>query len=265
MMPRTNLAAVPDPPIPWRDEASYRVTGIKRRAPTIVELWLCPLAGPLEYLPGEYVLLEDADGTVPPRSYSIANAPRPDGSISLLVTRVSEGQTSGWVHDRLRAGDEVTITGPYGTFVADPVSTAPCLHLAAGSGLAPIRALIEVALDAIPRRSLMLVFSTRTEADVLNRDRFLRWQAIYPHFRYVRTLTRDPGADPRGRIPDVLPELCGGLAEHEVFVAGAPGFVRACAFAAEALGASPARVHTEPFFVEPPAWTGSPPVPLAEG
>ena len=263
MMPRTNVAATPDPAIPWRDEAPYRVTAIERLTPTIVEAWLHPLAKPLEYLPGEFVLLEDRDRQVPPRSYSVANAPRLDGSISLLVTRVSEGQTSSWVHNRLRAGDEVTITGSYGTFVADPLSAAPCLHLAAGSGLAPIRALIEAALDAIPRRSMTLVFSARTEADVLDRDRFLRWQEIHPHFRYVRTLTRGPGADPRGRIPDVLPELCGGLAEHDVFVAGAPGFVRACAFAAEALGAAPERVHTEPFFVEAPAWTA--PVPLAEG
>ena len=38
--------------------------------PTILELWLCPLTGPLEYRPGEYVLLEDPSGELPPRSYS---------------------------------------------------------------------------------------------------------------------------------------------------------------------------------------------------
>jgi CDP-4-dehydro-6-deoxyglucose reductase, E3 len=116
-------------PIPARDEAPYRVTGIERRTPTIVEVRMRPLAGRLQYLPGEFVLLEDADRTVPPRSYSIANPQRSDGLISVLVTRVAGGQTSGWVHDRLRPGDEVTVTGPYGTFVADPASAAPCLHL----------------------------------------------------------------------------------------------------------------------------------------
>jgi CDP-4-dehydro-6-deoxyglucose reductase len=215
-----------------------------------------PLAGRLPYLPGEFVLLEDADRMVPPRSYSIANPQRSDGLISVLVTRVAGGQTSGWVHDRLRPGDEVTVTGPYGTFVADPAAAAPCLHLAAGSGLAPIRALIESALEASPPRSLTLVFSAGTKADVLDRDRFLSWQGIHPHFRYIRTLTRGPGAEPRGRIPDVLPSLCPHLADHEVFIAGAPGFVRACALAAEALGAVPARMHTEPFFVELPVRTG---------
>jgi CDP-4-dehydro-6-deoxyglucose reductase, E3 len=50
------------------------------------------------------VLLEDDRHEVPPRSFSIANAPRSDGLISLLVTRVRDGETSLWVHDRLRVG-----------------------------------------------------------------------------------------------------------------------------------------------------------------
>ncbi|MGH2966368.1 MAG: FAD-binding oxidoreductase [Solirubrobacterales bacterium] len=259
------VAAAPKAPIPERDQAPYRVTAIERRTPTIIELWLRPLVKSLEYEPGEYVLLEDRDHQVPPRSYSIANAPRPDGLISLLVTRVSGGQTSGWAHDRLRTGDEVTITGPYGTFVADPASTKPCLHLAAGSGLAPIRALVEAALEAAPWRSLILILSARTEADVLDRDRFARWQAVYAHFHFIRTLTRGPGVEPRGRVPHVLPEICPDLAGHEVFVAGAPGFVLACASTAEALGAARERVHTEPFFVEPQPWSGPPPAAPAQG
>lgn len=241
-------AAVPTAPIPERDESPFRVTGVERRTPTIVELWLRPLVKPLEYLPGEYVLLEDRDREVPPRSYSIANSPRPDGLFSLLVTEVAGGQTSGWVHHRLRRGDEVTISGPYGTFVAEPSSMAPCLYLAAGSGLAPIRALVEAALKTNRRRPLILVFSARTEADVLDHERFLGWQASYPDFRFIRTLTRGTGPDPHGRVPDVLPDLCPDLADHEVFMAGAPEFIRACASAAEALGAARERVHTEPFF-----------------
>jgi CDP-4-dehydro-6-deoxyglucose reductase len=238
----------PIEPIPERDELPYRVTGIERRTPTIVELWLRPLGKPLEYLPGEYALLEDRDRQVPPRSYSIANAPRLDGLISLLITQVAGGQTSGWVHNHIRTDDEVIITGPYGTFVADPASTAPGLYLAAGSGLAPIRALVEAALETTPQRSLILVFSARTEADVLDRDRFLGWQAAYPHFRFIRTLTRSAAVDPRGRVPYVLADICPDLVGREIFVAGGPGFVLACASAAEALGAARERVHIEPFF-----------------
>jgi CDP-4-dehydro-6-deoxyglucose reductase len=233
------------------DEAIYRVVETERRTPTIRELWLRPLADPLKYLPGEYVLLEDHNRGIPPRSYSIANAPRPDGQISLLVTRVPNGQTSTWVHDDLRTGDEVSVSGPYGTFVDDPASTAPALFLAAGSGLAPIRSLVEAALVARARESLTLIVSARTEADVIDHVRFAGWQASHRRFRFVRTLTRESGPGARGRVPQMLRSVCPDLADYEVFIAGAPGFVRACAAAAEALGTLRAQVKTEEFFVEP--------------
>lgn len=243
-----NLGAAP---VPARDEAPYRVIAIEQRTPTIVEVWLRPTAAPMDYRPGEYVLLEDSMRQIPPRSYSIANAPRPDGLISLLITRVAAGTTSVWVHDQLRRGDEVTVTGPYGTFVDDPASTAPCLYLAAGSGLAPIRALIEAALKTIPRRPLALIFSARTEADVLDRKRFERWQIRHQQFRFIRTLTGGPGPAPHGRVPYVLEAAYPDLEGCDVFIAGAPGFICACALAVEAHGTPRENVRTESFYAAP--------------
>ena len=232
------------------DEGRWRVCSIEHPTARIVEVWLKPVAERLEYLPGQYVLLEDCEGRVPPRSYSIANAPRPDGLISLLVTAAG-GRTSSWVHSALEGGDEVTVTGPYGAFVAEPAATRPCLYLCAGSGFAPIRALIEAALEAPGGRSLSLVVSARTEEDVIDRDRLLARQLAYPQFQFMRTLTRGPGANPHGRIPGLLLRLRPDLAGKDVFIAGAPGFVRGCAAAAKLLGADPELVRTEPFFVEP--------------
>lgn len=128
--------------------------------------------------------------------------------------------------------------------------------MAAGSGLAPIRALIEGALSSGARRSLTLIFSARTEADVIDSARLERWQAEQPQFRFIRTLTSGAGPPPRGRIPALLPTLYTALSDHDLFIAGAPGFVLACAAAGDALGARRERVHTEVFFVEPQPWTG---------
>jgi CDP-4-dehydro-6-deoxyglucose reductase len=231
-------------------EAPYRVVAIEAVTPTILELWLSPLDAALEHLPGEYVLIEQPGDGLPPRSYSIANASRPDRLLSMLVTRVPGGELSNWIHDRLRVGDELILSGPYGSFVEDPAATAPALFLAAGSGLAPIRALIEAGLATGARRSLTLIFSARTEAEVLDRERLARLAARHPQFRFIRTLTRGPGPTPRGRIPALLRSRAQELGDHDVFIAGAPGFVLACAAAAESLGASRARVHTELFFAE---------------
>ncbi len=230
-------------------EERFAVAGVEPRTPAITEVWLRPLAQRLAFLPGHYVLVEGCDGDVPPRSYSVANAPRDDGLLSLLVTRVEGGRTSNWLHG-LAVGAEVCVSGPYGTFLDDPDTTEPALLLAAGSGLAPVRALLEAALAAARRRALTLVFSARTEADVIDGECFARRQQRDPRLRYVRTLTRAGGPPPLGHIPEILPSLCDDLGEHDVFIAGAPGFVSACGAAATALGASRARVHTEVFFVD---------------
>jgi ferredoxin-NADP reductase len=45
-------------PTPMSLEEPHEVVCIERRTTTIAELWLRPRGGALEYLPGEYVLLE---------------------------------------------------------------------------------------------------------------------------------------------------------------------------------------------------------------
>lgn len=104
-----------------------------------------------------------------------------------------------------------------------------------------------------------MIFSARTEADVIDRDRFEAWQARHPQCRSIRTLTRGAGPLPHGRIPELLPTLYQNLDGHDVFIAGAPAFVLACAAAADTRGAPRARVHTEVFFAEPQPWSGAAP------
>lgn len=239
------------------EELEHAVVSIVRRTPSIVELQLRPLAAPVHYLAGQYILLGDVDYALPVRSYSIANAPRASGELMLLVTEVAGGETSTWVHHALRPGDSVLVSGPYGTFVADPEATAPVLYLAGGSGLAPVRALAEEAVETGRPEQAILFFSARTEEDLIDCERFERWEQQRSGFRFLRTLTRAAGPPPLGRIPALLPELFPDLGAYEVYAAGAPGFVDACAAAARACGTKPGRLHTEAFFEEPRPWRGA--------
>jgi CDP-4-dehydro-6-deoxyglucose reductase len=237
------------------DDAEFTVTAKRQRTPVIAELLLRPAGPPLHYQPGQYVLLGDPGPEFVVRSYSIANAPRRDGLISLLVTRVPGGHLSGWVHDVLRPGGRVLLSGPYGSFAATPGEHAPTLLLAGGSGLAPVRALAEAALRDRTHAPVVLFFSARTPRDLIDDQRFHSWQRRHPgKFRYLRTLTRADGPPPAERIPAILGGWFPDLSGWQVYIAGAPGFVTACARAARVLGAGPGRVRTEEFFTEPRPW-----------
>jgi CDP-4-dehydro-6-deoxyglucose reductase len=241
------------------DDAQFTVSAKRQRTPVITELLLRPAGAPLRYQPGQYVLLGDPDGELVVRSYSIANAPRRDGLISLLVTRVPGGQLSGWVHDALRRGDRVLLSGPYGSFTAASGEPGPVLFLAGGSGLAPVRALAQAALRRRTHAPVVLFFSARTQRDLIDDQRFRSWQRHHPGFRYLRTLTRADGPPPAGRIPAILGDWFPDLSGWRVYIAGAPGFVTACAMAARTCGARPCRVHTEEFFTEPRPWGAAQP------
>lgn len=126
------------------EDLPFRVTGKLLMMRSIVELELRPIERTLAYRPGQYVLFSDAEGGVPQRSFSIANAARADSS---------------WVHDELEVGDTAWVEGPYGTFTQRLLLERSVLHLAAGSGLAPILALIEAALQPATGHRVMLLFS----------------------------------------------------------------------------------------------------------
>jgi len=235
---------------PPRENVLYVVTDRIPRTPRIVELLLRPLGTPLRYWPGQYVQLGDERSGAPPRCYSIANAPRPDGEIALHITRVDGGSTSTWVHDALKVGDVVSLNGPYGTFIGDPSVETPVLCMAAGSGLAPILALADAALRRGYRLPVTLLFSARERADLYEQGMLAYWRQKHRNFEYKYTLTREAHDGLCGRIPAVLPSLFGDLSQHSLFIAGSPEFVEDCVKTAKALGARDELIHTEGYFTQ---------------
>ncbi len=243
---------------PAQYELPFRVAGKLRLNLRTVELRLAPLARRLGFVPGQYLLLSDPDGQVEPRSYSIANRPRPDGTLTLLVTQVPQGQCSSWVLGTLAVGAEVLVDGPFGDFFPGPEDFEATVYLAGGVGMAPILALLAEALASSGGADLHLLGSFRSEDDFLGREQVRRWQRRHPRFHFTRTLTRSSEQLPLGRLPPLLPELLGSLEKVSNFVAGPEGFVDSCAATLLSLGADPSRLHTEAFFPNPSPWGAAP-------
>jgi ferredoxin len=95
-----------------------------------------------DFLPGQYVrfTMEGA----PPRDYSIASRPDAD-EIELEVRGVPRGRTSSRILFALRVGDRVRVEGPFGSAFLRPAHDGPIVAVAQGSGLAPIRSIVERA------------------------------------------------------------------------------------------------------------------------
>lgn len=240
---------------PPRENIRYVLTDRIMRTPRIVELHFRPLDEAMRFWPGQYVIIGSPNEDVPKRPYSIANAPRNDGEITLEIAKVDGGAASTWAHERLKVGDRVQLSGPYGTFIGDPSVTTPILCLASGSGLAPILSLTDAALRRGFKYPVTLLFSARTEDDVYPSGLISFWKAKFRNFKFIRTLTGEEGKPPHGRIPTMLQEYFPDLSEYSVFIVGNPDFVEDCKIAVKNLGAKGSHIHTEAYFDQQPPIT----------
>lgn len=97
---------------------------------------------PFPHLPGQYASVSSERVPRTWRTYSIGNAPRPDGTLDLHVSRVEGGRLSTALVREARPGEMLRI-GAAGGQLTLRRADRPVSLIAAGTGWAPIRAMVE--------------------------------------------------------------------------------------------------------------------------
>lgn len=192
-------------------------------SPSVRELVLRTADGaPIEYLAGQWLKLYLPGGV--DRDYSIANAPdpaRPD-RVVLAITLVEGGPGSEHLH-RIEPGTQLESLGPSGLFVReDDELSLPAIYVGTGTGLAPLRAMLEDELRRPGGPPQLLLFGCRSEADVLWRDELEEWSARSARFRFEVTLSRcdESWAGRRGWVQHHLAELVPPRMPAHLYVCG---------------------------------------------
>ncbi|MFI0352159.1 globin domain-containing protein [Actinomadura sp. 9N407] len=221
------------------------VTGHERRSHDLAVLTLRP-GRPLPFDAGQYVTVQVSRWPRIWRPYSIANAPRPDGMLSLHVRAVPAGWVSGTLVRHTSPGDTILLGPAIGTMTLEPGTGRDLLLIAGGTGLAPLRALAERALAEDPERGVHLMVGARAERDLYDMRDLAQMAAAYPRLR-VTTLVSEDGV--HGTPPDAL-ETLPDLAEQEVYVAGPVEMVRRTVDVLQRLDVPPQRVHHDPLAAE---------------
>ena len=185
------------------------------------------------------VRLTAEDGYSAQRSYSIASPPGAD-RLELTVVRLDDGEVSPYLTTVLDVGDQLELRGPIGGyFVWEPDDTRPVLLVGGGSGVVPLMAMLRHHAAIDHHGAMHLVYSARTQDDVLYRDEL---DALDRGPRAVTiTLTRERSAawtGRRGRVDAALLAEVGWppAVEPRCFVCGPTPFVEAAADALVALG-----------------------------
>ncbi|WLQ40740.1 FAD-binding oxidoreductase [Streptomyces laculatispora] len=120
--------------------------------------------------PGQYVSVQSElpDGARQIRQYSLSSAPgSPLRSITVKRVHgggVPDGEVSGQLHDRVRAGDRLRVSAPYGDLVLKSAD-APLLLASAGIGCTPMLSMLEHLANDDHRTPVTVVHGDRSPDD----------------------------------------------------------------------------------------------------
>lgn len=200
----------------WRAE----VVSHDLRTPDIAVITARP-DQPYPFLAGQYTTVETPWWPRIWRHYSFASAPRSDGLLSFHVKAVPTGWVSNALVHRARPGDVIRLGPPAGTMTVDHTTESGLLCLGGGTGIAPIKALVEDVAEHGERRPVEVFYGARTNHDLYDIDTMLRLQQSHPW------LSVRPVVDGTAhlRLPDAIRDY-GPWNEYDAYLSGPPGMIR---------------------------------------
>ncbi|MEX3208833.1 globin domain-containing protein [Streptomyces acidiscabies] len=176
---------------------------------------------PYPFLAGQYASLETPWWPRIWRHYSFASAPRSDGLLSFHVKAVPAGWVSNALVHRAHPGDVIRLGPPAGTMTVDHTRDSGLLCLGGGTGIAPIKALVEDVAEHGTRRRMEVFYGARTDHDLYDIDTMLRLQQSHSWLE-VR-----PVVDKHGllQLPDAI-RTFGPWDEYDAYLSGPVGMIR---------------------------------------
>jgi NAD(P)H-flavin reductase/hemoglobin-like flavoprotein len=231
-------------PALWHAE----VVSHERRSRDIAVFTCRPLE-PLAYQAGQHVSIECGYQPQQWRQYSIANAPRRDGLMEFHVRTVGAGWVSAALVRLLKPGDMLRLASPTGAMTVNRKSTRDIVCVAGGTGLAPVKAIVQELTRFNRTRWVHLFFGARTEDDLYDLSDLTRLASRYPWLSVVPACSHAARyTGERGNISTVLGRY-GPWKGHDFFVAGPPAMVRATLRKLTDAGVEAGRIKFDP----PPA------------
>jgi NAD(P)H-flavin reductase/hemoglobin-like flavoprotein len=184
---------------------------------------------PLRYVPGQYVAVQVPRWPRLWRNFSIANAPRENGLIDLHVRAVCGGLVSGSLVHNTRPGDTVLLGPAQGEMTVPAELDRDLLCIAGGTGLAPLKAIIEGLLRGggpFWRRKITLWFGARTEQDLYDLPDLRVLESICPGLKVIPVVSHQKDfIGMKGMLSDVTAH-CAYCEDREIFISGPDRMVR---------------------------------------
>ena len=221
------------------------VTSVEQATHDIV-IVQCESHSALEFSAGQYASLTMPGQ--PERDFSMAGKPV-SATLEFHIRAIEDGQVSAAAQN-LRVGDNIGLSGPMGLAFLRELHTGPIIAVAGGSGLAPIKSIVETALDKGMKQPIALYFGARDERDLYLVDHFEALATKHDNFSFVPVLSEPTGETNcrTGFLHEAITEDLSTMDGAKIYTAGPPPMVDAIRDLAENLGARTEDLHADPFY-----------------
>ena len=158
------------------------------------------------------------------RAYSVANKYQEGNIIEFHIKRVPEGKGSNYMCD-LQAGDTVSGSGPYGSMQLRD-RNKNLIFVAGGSGMAPIKSLIEEVFSQEFDKEAWFFYGARAKKDLYLTEEWKQLEEKYPNFHFVPALSQpdegDEWSGETGFIADVIARTLDDMSGMDAYLCGPP-------------------------------------------
>ncbi|MEU8086029.1 FAD-binding oxidoreductase [Micromonospora sp. NPDC049101] len=236
---REAAAQAGDGPAWWH----VQVIGHERPSPDIAILTVRPWRR-LPFQPGQAVPVCTPRRPGQWRWLSPANAPRADGTVALHVRAVPAGTVSHDLVHEVRPGELLWVGPPSDVGLSlDPSRTNDLLLVAGGTGLAPLRALVEQIAAAPDGRRVTLVVGARAFLDLYDAITLDKLQCAHDWLTVVPALSADPCAEPAEQGDALTLALDHHQPGQDIYLCGPPAMLAGARARLLARGVPAARIH----------------------
>ena len=225
-IPKTNISLnineIESAALPKPRTFPCKIQSITKLSPEVIELELrIPPGNDFNWVSGQYLNLKKDNIS---RSYSIAKSKKSGGYISLLIKKYPGGLMSQYLFEAAKINDLMHLEGPLGSFFYRNKQPKKLLFLATGTGIAPIKAILEEfeqTPSMVTDTEISLFWGVKTTEDLIWKPHFSKF-----NFNYIPVLSREKANNcENGYVQDILLNQPINLLETEVYACGSPEMI----------------------------------------
>ncbi|HYS33078.1 MAG TPA: globin domain-containing protein [Streptosporangiaceae bacterium] len=201
----------------------------------------------LDFAPGQSVAIESPQRPRLWRYYSIANAPREDGTLDFHIRLIDGGAVSIALTYGQTVGGSLRMGPPIGVLTLDTSNRRDVLMVAGSTGLAPLKAITEQIAGLPVPPHVHLFFCARTADGLYDLPSLEKMAAEYHWLTVVPAVSADSRfRGESGSVPDVVMRT-GNWSGHDVYLAGPTEMVRETSARLTSAGTPRDQIHVEDF------------------